>query len=159
MCATGQVGLSFPPLTTCLRIPWPRSAFAPTKLAPNWRLISDLQILRQGLQLTCFVLLFMPKPTTSEFAFVSTSHIDTFPIVAIPEYSPSMSLFHCSLILLDRIAFTLAHALFSSLRIANLPGHVHPVPDHSSCAGVLSLSFNAIVVTEYGSVTDPYSCC
>jgi len=93
----------------------------------------------------------MPSPTASEFAFVSSSHIYLFPIVLIPAYSHSPSLFHCSLIPLDLIAFTLAHAPSSSPPIAPLPGHMHPVPDHASCAGVLSLSCNAIVVTEYGS--------
>jgi len=101
--------------------------------------------------LTSFVLLFMPSPTASEFAFVSSSHIYPFAIVLIPAYSRSPSLFHCSLILLDLIAFTLAHAPSSSLHIAPPPGHVHPVPDHASCAGVLFLSYNAIVVIEYGS--------
>jgi len=101
--------------------------------------------------LTSFVLLFMPSPTASEFAFVSLLHIYPFPIVLIPAYSRSPSLFHCSLIPLDLIAFTLAHAHSSSPRIAPLPNHVHPVPDHASCAGVLSLSCNAIVVMEYGS--------
>jgi len=101
--------------------------------------------------LTSFVLLFMPSPTASEFAFVSSAHIYTFPIVLILAYSRSPSLFHCSLIPLDLIAFNLTHAPSSSPRIPPLPGHVHPVPDHASCAGVLSLSCNAIAVTEYGS--------
>jgi len=93
----------------------------------------------------------MPSPTASQFAFVSASHIYLFPIVLIPTYSRSPSIFHCSLIPLDLITFTLAHAPTSSPRIAPLPGHVHPVPDHASCGGVLSLFCNAIVVTEYGS--------
>jgi len=93
----------------------------------------------------------MPSPTASEFVFVSSSHIYSFPIVLIPAYSRSLSLFHCSLIPLDLIGFNVAHAPTSSLRITSLPGHVHPVPDHASCAGVLFLSCNSIVVMEYGS--------
>jgi len=147
----GSSWSEFPPLTTRSCITSPRCAFAPTRIAPNRLLIRDLQIPRQALTLTSFVLLFMPSPTASKFAFVSSSHIYLFPIVLIPAYSCSPSLIHCSLIPLDLIVFTLAHVPSSSPRIAPLPSHVDPVPDHASCAGVLSLSCNAIVVTEYGS--------
>ena len=99
--------------------------------------------------LTSFILLFMPSPTTSEFAFVSSTHIYPFPIILIPEYWNSLSLFYCSLILLDLIILTLTHTPFSIVCIASPPCYVHPVPDHASFARVLSLSCNAIVITEY----------
>jgi len=93
----------------------------------------------------------MPILTTTKFAFVSSSYTYLFPIILIPQYLCTPSLFYCSLIPLDLIAFTLIHNTSSSPYIAPLRRHMHPVLDHTFCTGVLSSYCIAIIVAKYTS--------